>query len=178
MKSVLDTIADACGGKITEVGGPLPDGSGFALMSMPLPKTHWIYDGEKHTWGVSNIPPMPFRTGANETVYWGKSGDGQSKIVGMFDRDGFADRIRSAGKYAVRCATMNGAEMDFDPDALLQNLVVGMLGLWTETGLSGEGWGDPPGGGGANWKPEPKKESVTISEDIPEPTSFNPDFEV
>ena len=47
-----------------------------------------------------------------------------------------ADRVRAAGKYAVRCATMNGKEMDFDPDALLQNLVTGFLGYHTENGLS------------------------------------------
>jgi hypothetical protein len=44
------------------------------------------------------------------------------------DKRKMADLIRAAGKYAVRCATMNGKEMDFDPDALLQNLVVGFLG--------------------------------------------------
>jgi hypothetical protein len=48
-----------------------------------------------------------------------------------------------AGKYAVRSATMNGAEMDFDPDALCQNLVVGMLGYFTEDGLSGDAWANP-----------------------------------
>ena len=41
--NVIEEIARAVGGTITEVGGPLPDGSGFAIMSMPLPKTHWIY---------------------------------------------------------------------------------------------------------------------------------------
>ena len=53
--------------------------------------------------------------------------------------------IRLAGKYAVRCATMNGKEMDFDPDALLQNLVVGFLGYFTEDGLDHEDdWANPP----------------------------------
>ena len=38
---------------------------------------------------------------------------------------------------------MNGKEMDFDPGALLQNLVVGMLGYWTENGLSSDEWANP-----------------------------------
>ncbi len=31
-------------------------------------------------------------------------------------------------------ATMKGKEQDFDPDALIQNLIVGMLGYHTPTG--------------------------------------------
>ena len=51
-------------------------------------------------------------------------------------RQGFAEQIRRAGKYAVRATTMNGKDTDLDPDALLQNLVVGFLGYWTKDGLS------------------------------------------
>lgn len=54
-----------------------------------------------------------------------------------------AEIIRKVGKYAVRASTMNGREMDFDPDAMLQNLVVGMLGYWTETGLSSDEFDNP-----------------------------------
>jgi hypothetical protein len=59
-------------------------------------------------------------------------------------RTEFAAKIREVGKYATRCATMNGKEMDFDPDALLNNLVVGLLGYWTESGLSSDEWANPP----------------------------------
>lgn len=42
---------------------------------------------------------------------------------------------------------MNGSEMDFDPDALLDNLVVGFLGYWTRDGFTGIAedavWCDP-----------------------------------
>lgn len=62
--------------------------------------------------------------------------------------------IRAAGKYAVRCATMNGAEEDFDPDALLQNLSVGFLGYATENGLSKDEWANPT----ETWKPVPVEE--------------------
>ena len=48
-------IAKQVGGKITEMGR-LPDGSGFARMSMPLRKDHWIYDGDrKESYGVFNV---------------------------------------------------------------------------------------------------------------------------
>jgi hypothetical protein len=52
--------------------------------------------------------------------------------------------IRAAGEYAVRSATMKGKEMDFDPDALIQNLVVGFLGYFTDDGLDHDDpWANP-----------------------------------
>ena len=122
---MLDEIAKAAGGKIEEVGA-LPDGSGFATMALPLPKDHWL-TAEGH-----NVPPMPLRVGLHS-----------SRLV-EWSRQEFADAIRAAGRYAVRCATMNGKESDFDPDALIQNLVVGLLGYWTEDGLSSDAWENPP----------------------------------
>ncbi len=115
---MLDQIGQATGGtvtvhRITNEAGEVVHA--FATMSMPLPKTHWIYQKD----------------------------DTPAKL----NRRQFEKAIRAAGKYAVRCATMNGTEMDFDPDALLQNLVVGMLGYWTETGLTTDpedsAWCDP-----------------------------------
>ena len=91
----------------------LPDGSAFAIMSFPLPKDHWLL-AEGY-----NEPPMPFQRGTADPA-----------------RQEWADKIREAGRYAIRASTMNGKEMDFDPDAMLQNLVVGMLGYWTLDGLS------------------------------------------
>ena len=129
----LNELAESVGGKITEVGGPLPDGSGFAIMSMPLRKDHWIYNED----GSINAgePPMPLRMGlGDECVFavkraWAPKPD-------ILSKDEMADLIRNVGKYAVRASTMCGKEMDFDPDAMLQNLVVGFLGYWTDDGLS------------------------------------------
>lgn len=125
---VIAKLAENVGGTITGCAA-LPDGSGFATMSMPLSKTHWIY--QKGTDGFSQPPPMPFRVGV-----------GQQIDVAM-TREEFSRRIWDAAKYAVRGATMHGAEMDFDPDALCQNMVVGMLGYWTADGLSGDAWANP-----------------------------------
>lgn len=90
----------------------LPDGSGFFTMSFPLPKDHWIYaDGH-------NDPPAPMRIGAGA------------------ERDRLAAQVRAAAKYAIRASTMNGKESDFDPDAMVQNMIIGLLGYWTKDGKS------------------------------------------
>ena len=91
----------------------LPDGSGFATVSMPLPQDHWIYES-------NTSPPIGMRIGTGEK------------------RNQLAEQIRAAAKYAVRGATMSGKAMDFDPDALVQNMVVGLLGYWTENGLDND----------------------------------------
>lgn len=91
----------------------LPDGSAFTTVSYPLPAEHWLYAD------AVNEPPMGMRTGTDDPR-----------------RVDLAEQIRAAGRYAVRCATMNGKEPDFDPDALVQQLVVGLLGYFTPDGLS------------------------------------------
>jgi len=51
-------------------------------------------------------------------------------------REPLAQALKAAGRYAVRCATMNGILDDFDPDALIQCLEIGFFGYFTEDGLS------------------------------------------
>ena len=72
-----------------------------------------------------NVPPMPRRMGTDDP-----------------GRNIQADMIRAAARYAVRASTMNGKE-SFDPDALVQNFVVGLLGYWTPDGLSADAWANP-----------------------------------
>lgn len=79
----------------------LPDGSAFAAVSMPLPETHWIYE-------ETGEPPAPWQD--------------------VHDRHLIEDDIKAALRYAIKGATMNGRETDFDPDALVQNMVVGLFG--------------------------------------------------
>lgn len=116
----VQQLADAIGGTIEHVER-LPDGSGACVMSMPLPANHWL------TQPGYNVPPMKFRLGTLNPC-----------------RKQWVEDITAAGRYAVRCATMNGAENDFDPDALVQNLVVGMLGYFTPDGLSSDADANPP----------------------------------
>ena len=108
---VLQELADACGGEIKDIM-ILPDGTGGATMSMPLPKDHWL------TAAHPNVPPMRLRMPPGE------------------ERERWSGVIREAGKYALRCSTLDGEDDDIDPDALLQNLCVAFLGYWTDDGTS------------------------------------------
>ena len=137
--SLVKRLAEMIGGTITECAA-LPDGSGFATMSMPLPKDHWsTRDPERF-----NVPPMPFRMGTAEHIVVAVFPNaGVPDRTARMTRDEMADRIREAGRYAYRSATMNGKDTDLDPDALLQNLVVAFLGYWTENGLSNDAFANP-----------------------------------
>ena len=92
----------------------LPDGSAFTTVSFPLPKDHWIYAEPESGY---EEPPMVMKMGTDNP-----------------ERKEWTEKLRTAGRYAVRAATMNGKEMDFDPDALVQNLVIAVLGYYTPDG--------------------------------------------
>lgn len=128
---MVTDIAQASGGKVEEAFA-LPDGSGGAVVSFPLPQNHWLYGhDDKPIPGYSftyNAPPMPFRMGTDDPR-----------------REEWASKIRLAARYAVRASTMDGKEEDFDPDAMVQNMVVGMLGYWTPDGLTDDDWANPQG---------------------------------
>lgn len=90
----------------------LPDGSAFFTASCPLPKDHWLY--VEH----DNVPPMPMKIGLSE------------------ERSELVRQIREAARFAIRASTMNGKEQDFDPDAMVQNMIIGLVGYYTLTGDS------------------------------------------
>lgn len=106
-----DLIEQSCG--VLEDVIVTQDGHGAAVASFPLRKDHWIYD-ECH-----DVPPAPWRTGTSNK-----------------DRQLLEESVRIAAKYAIRSATMNGKIVDFDPDAMVQNFIVGMLGYFTPDGFS------------------------------------------
>lgn len=83
------------------------------VVSLPLPPDHWIYESNQPE------PPMPWRTGTADPLH------GQMTA-----------QVRNAAKWALRAATMNGKEPDFDPDAVVQNMVIALLGYFTPDGLS------------------------------------------
>ena len=118
-EELVRKLAQDVGGKIEEIQR-LPDGSGFAVMSMPLPKDHWLTKDD----GSFEEPPMPFRIGQIDAPVLNR------------DRKMWADDIRKAAKYAIRASTMKGKEQDFDPDAMVQNFIVGMIGYHTGDGNS------------------------------------------
>lgn len=84
----------------------LPDGSGFGILSLPLPKDHWIYKEREYEDGAiePNDLPAPILTHS------------------------FRRQVIAAIRYAVRSATNCGKEDDFDPDAMVQNAVYALCG--------------------------------------------------
>lgn len=88
----------------------LPDGSAFFTASLPLPKDHWLYTPRCKEWDDKRDTiadqPCPILTHANR------------------------NDVIAAVRYAIRAATMCGAEKDFDPDALVQNAVVALCGFY------------------------------------------------
>ncbi|MDE2104641.1 MAG: hypothetical protein KGL39_45820 [Patescibacteria group bacterium] len=92
----------------------LPDGSGFMIGEFPLPKDHWLLrDGD-------NRVPMRLRVGINSPY--------RKQLEWVF---------RAAVRYGLRVSTMNGKEA-LDPDALVQNVIVGALGVATPDGTGEE----------------------------------------
>jgi hypothetical protein len=119
-EEIVRELAGMVGGTIEEMQR-LPDGSGFAVMAMPLPANHWL------TQDGFSVPPMPLRMGASL-------------------QRGLAEAaIKAAARYAIRASTMNGKEVDFDPDAMVQNFITGLLGYYTHSGLSQDAWANPGG---------------------------------
>ena len=89
----------------------LPDGSGFFTASLPLPKDHWLYAPQCTEWdsvrGTGADTPLPILDNSQR------------------------ESVKIAAKYALRGATMNGQEMDFDPDALVLNMAYALCGSAT-----------------------------------------------
>ncbi len=86
----------------------LPDGSGFFVMSLPLPEDHWLYAPSCAEWDAER-----------DTV-----ADTPSPILDSAQRQAVVKALR----WAVRGATMNGREPDFDPDALVLNAAYALCG--------------------------------------------------
>ena len=93
----------------------LPDGSAFSTFTLPLPKDHWLYQP------VPDEPPAPFRVGVGKEI----------TIQGS--RKEISDKVREAARYALQAST-NSGQWDEDPDAVIQNLLVGLFGWHTTDG--------------------------------------------
>ena len=84
----------------------LPDGSGFGILSLPLPKDHWLY--KEREYEDEAIEPKDLPT----------------PILTRALRQPIVDAIH----YAVRASTNCGKEDNFDPDAMVQNAVYALCG--------------------------------------------------
>ena len=83
-------------------------GSAFSTMSFPLPADHWLY-----------APACERRDNKRDVL-----ADLPHPIL---DR-GYSPFVGDAARWAIRAATMRGQDMDFDPDALVQNFVHALCG--------------------------------------------------
>lgn len=114
---IISELADACGGTVHEVGIHPGGESGFATMSFPLPEDHWLYETTED--GFQPRPHYPMRAGGDS-----KARRYLSRLI-----------AEHGGQYGVKAATSNGRENDFDPDALVRNIEIGLFGVFTEDGL-------------------------------------------
>jgi len=94
----------------------LPDGSAFGVISIPLPEDHWLYAPQCKKWDNERDCPA----------------DLPKPIVGNTLRD----HVKIAARWAVRGATMNGTEPNFDPDALVLNFAYALCGAVGTRGMS------------------------------------------
>lgn len=98
----------------------LPDESASAVVSLPLPSDHWLKAPG------SEPPPMPMRVGTSQLEL----------------REQLREAVVSATRHAYRAASVRGTA-SVDPDALVQNMVVALLGYNTPDGLSSGEWANP-----------------------------------
>lgn len=85
------------------------EGRGGTVASFSLPEDHWLYQSIEES-------PAPFKMGISD------------------ERDRMRVLITEAARYAIQGATLSGKATDFDPDALVQNFIIGMLGYNTPNG--------------------------------------------
>ena len=109
MSDALEALRQALAQPEQEPVTLLPDGSAFGVMSFPLPDSHWLYAERE------------YRDGEHEPIELGKP---------ILTHE-LRDAVVSAVRYAIRGATNCGKEMDFDPDALVQNAVYALCGPYT-----------------------------------------------
>ena len=80
----------------------------FLTAEMALPPDHWLHAPQCPDWDAERdtAADLPLPVLAND-----------QRLA-----------VKAALRWAIRAATMNGKEMDFDPDALVQNAIYALCG--------------------------------------------------
>ncbi len=128
--AIVDELADMLGGKVHDVVIHPGGESGSAVISFALPEDHWIYEKSEKGWSTTHEHEPPLLIPGHSMV-----------------RDYLDEKVKIAARYGVKCATMDGEEDDFDPDALVRNVQNGLLGYFTRDGAMtplSHNVGDPP----------------------------------
>lgn len=94
--------------EILDLLGGSDDDPAFLTAKMALPPDHWLYAPQCPYWdtGRGTAADLPLPVLANDQ----------------------RAAAKAAMRWAVRAATMNGADKNFDPDALVQNAVYALCG--------------------------------------------------
>lgn len=112
---LVSELADMTGGTIREQGIHPGGDSGYAVLSLELPKDHWLYEQDEN--GFAPPGELPMLVGGKTMV-----------------REYMDQIIRKAARYGIKAATMDGREDDFDPDAMVRNIQNGCFGYFTPDG--------------------------------------------
>lgn len=103
----------------------LPDGSAFATLDLPLPKDHWIYKRDAD--GFVAVEPIVGVMGRYVTSFIVSTNDGMVEDSNIRQPDA-RKIIRKAAMNAIRAATNSGSIESFDPDAMVRNFELELLG--------------------------------------------------
>lgn len=114
---LVSELADMTGGTVLEEGVHPGGDSGFAILSMELPKDHWIYEVDQYDCAPEPVPTMLV--------------GGRTRVRKYLD-----DIVRDGIRNGVRVATRSGREQDFDPDVIVQQARNGMFGVYSPDGES------------------------------------------
>lgn len=114
---MISELADGIGGTVREVGIHPGGGSGFAVLSLELPKDHWLYTTTEDGF----TPPAPW-----PLLYPGHT----------LAREYLSRELQPGVQYGIKTVTYNGREDDFDPDAMVNQILNGIFGVHTSTGRS------------------------------------------
>jgi hypothetical protein len=82
--------------------------SGFAVVSFPLPEDHWLYAPNVGGWDATRGCPADLPLPVLDNSH--------------------REAVKQAVRWALRGATMNGTESNFDPDALVLNAAYALCG--------------------------------------------------
>lgn len=119
---MIDELAEGLGATVLEVGMHPGGGSGFAMLSFPLPENHWLYQKVGYAGGpVEFAPPAPW-----------------PMLVGghTLTREYMCDVLTPGLRAGVKDATMNGADTAPDPDVLVRQSLNNLFGNNTIDGRS------------------------------------------
>ena len=110
--SEMRDIITSSGGTVQNVT-KLTDQDGMFVASWPLPKDHWLYTES------DNEPPMGMLMGTNDP-----------------QRAELQKHVVAAVRYAYKVNTRNGTDLDLDPDSLVNDVVIGLMGWYTPDGTN------------------------------------------